>query len=825
MDILRNTIEAIFYGTPIEVFSDTISDYPNEGLLLEQIKESIKWIDKSFTQSEIDLLDEVLNNQWMCFKGSTNYSLINRVLLILAHFSRQALKCNVNSYPLVDFDFLLRWRQLSLHIGEDTMTLPFVAQYDADRKLQRHDLLWANVLDHNNFRINSIIDDELSDTHSHINAATDIFEFNWLCLMNSNFHDSNAGNRDFMNNGMQMEYDRVHRFNRNCLSLEEWCVIASSIRLLLFCETYGLPTKINRNIIISAFNDKTLLYDLEEITKTDIIGKYEDALPTYNDLIIDYAIRKSDFADDIPASPFMIHYGERKLTYDWYRKYYLNVAQAWNNSDLMLLYQVIKIHVRREFVQTNTIVGFKNFQDYQKVKSRFTPVNDINVRKFREIQFLYAVQSSLSTSFTHNLEARVCPKDLTVFTFADYQRSIFGKNLILDNTSNPKVTLVAHFIKRQDHIPAVEFEPRHKKLRTDLIAESRSLVEFYRSIKIRSEKVRSPLVGIDAASSELACRPEVFAPFFRYVRFNGLPNFTFHAGEDFYDIVDGLRTIYETIYFLGYKVGDRIGHGLALGLNPHRFYESRHNTVIIPKQTLLDNLVWLKYFAAINDILLSPRTMLFIDEYFHKLTSDLNYPASAQISAYWESMKLRGDYLEELAYDNAEEYLSDDVLYSICSNGKNASIEAKKLYEHYEFSQECKLKGNKPEIVVFPPLFPQDIINVQNKLLDELENKGIVIETNPSSNIKIGRFSRYDEHPITIFHSITKTDSSRSMVVSINTDDKGVFATSLRNEYSLIAISLKKMNNADGSRKWSDLQIENYLRRIAHYGNISRFKS
>ena len=61
-------------------------------------------------------------------------------------------------------------------------------------------------------------------------------------------------------------------------------------------------------------------------------------------------------------------------------------------------------------------------------------------------------------------------------------------------------------------------------------------------------------MGIDAANNELYCRPEVFAQAFRYLKdFFGdyydyetfqtkalkSIGFTFHAGEDFYDIADG----------------------------------------------------------------------------------------------------------------------------------------------------------------------------------------------------------------------------------------------------------------------------------------------
>ncbi|MDE6654941.1 MAG: hypothetical protein K2K37_11215, partial [Muribaculaceae bacterium] len=114
---------------------------------------------------------------------------------------------------------------------------------------------------------------------------------------------------------------------------------------------------------------------------------------------------------------------------------------------------------------------------------------------------------------------------------------------------------------------------------------------------------------------------------------------------------------------------------------------------------------------------------------------------------------------------------------------------------------------------------------VQDAMLSRLESKGVVIETNPSSNLKIGRFDRYDLHPITIFNSVTPSAAGHSLVVSVNTDDKGVFSTSLENEYSLIAIGLMKKKDAIGHRMYSEGQIEEYLRRIARYGNISRFES
>ena len=76
------------------------------------------------------------------------------------------------------------------------------------------------------------------------------------------------------------------------------------------------------------------------------------------------------------------------------------------------------------------------------------------------------------------------------------------------------------------------------------------------------------IVGIDAAASEFDAPPEVFAPAFRYLKRNGFKHFTYHAGEDFYHLLGGLRCIYEAVDFLNLSYGDRIGHATAAGISP-----------------------------------------------------------------------------------------------------------------------------------------------------------------------------------------------------------------------------------------------------------------
>ena len=69
-------------------------------------------------------------------------------------------------------------------------------------------------------------------------------------------------------------------------------------------------------------------------------------------------------------------------------------------------------------------------------------------------------------------------------------------------------------------------------------------------------------------------------------------------------------------------------------------------------------------------------------------------------------------------------------------------------------------------------------VYLQRIILD----KGIEIETNPSSNVVIGPIDGYGAHTI---HQFIKN----GIIASFNTDDKGIFSTSLYNKYSLYASS------------------------------------
>ncbi len=64
----------------------------------------------------------------------------------------------------------------------------------------------------------------------------------------------------------------------------------------------------------------------------------------------------------------------------------------------------------------------------------------------------------------------------------------------------------------------------------------------------------------------------------------------------------------------------------------------------------------------------------------------------------------------------------------------------------------------------------------------------------------IGTITKYEEHPILRFNSrkLKPVQPNESLNVSINTDDQGVFDTSLENEYALMTLALRKAKDKGG---------------------------
>ena len=94
------------------------------------------------------------------------------------------------------------------------------------------------------------------------------------------------------------------------------------------------------------------------------------------------------------------------------------------------------------------------------------------------------------------------------------------------------------------------------------------------------------------------------------------------------------------------------------------------------------------------------------------------------------------------------------------------------------------------------------------------------MESCPTSNLTIGAFARYDELPPLRLSHVTA--GRNRLKVSLNTDDKGILATSIENEYALMYAAYRKTGRpeAEVPRLLEQMRTDAIAMRFG--GNICR---
>ena len=593
--------------------------------------------------------------------------------------------------------------------------------------------------------------------------------------------------------------------------------------------------------------------------------------------------------------------GERWFLYRCFRMVAAEKKEFAPYEDLLYLYLLIKQKFRDEVIQLNKQVGFANFSSYQDRKAVFLWENKLYWNAVRSM----AVSSSLLNQHINSLEARITPRksstemcneisELDRVCLDKYEgvdhfmaRHQLDDDLWLKDRDASPLFYNIHFIKKEDeqlknplykkieHITVC----RHDQLRKSLKEQAIALLRSKWSTREEGRRIQ----GIDAASSEFVARPEVFAQAYRYLKFcrssynyddllDSLPQklaATFHAGEDFYDIADGLRAIDESIRFLNLDNGDRIGHALALGIDAKAYYQKKHHVIMMPKHWVLDNYAWLisrihKYdlseFSAFCGSLEREFDVLFQDlygdflnergkwgdessdeynDYVDVIDHEPFHMTHITPTLYFEAWKLRGD--DPYLYTTTGFFQRNKMKTLWDEAGENCKyptggLKRKSrlvcaLYHAYHFDYKVRSKGDKVKRLDVSDRYIQLIEAIQKAMQKEIASRHIAIECNPSSNFLIGTFRRYDKHPIMNFFNMGLTydpkqlDDCAQLCVSINTDDQGVFNTTLENEYAIMARALEKMKDERGKHIYKPAQIYQWLEHIRVMGIEMSFRN
>ena len=782
MDLLRTTIKCLFYEVGPEEALDTVRNSTPKGCeekLVDTLIKRLKVSKTNYAPEAIDSLREYILSEWMDIRQMRIHcnTYYGYVLGVLNYFAENILIPDSN-VPVVRFDKLLRWKDITLYVGEDLLIASCYA-----RRGNLIDYEWGSPIRHDNADFNSFWDNEsFCDVHSHINGCFDSADLSWIYNMN---HPENKS----------WEY-----------------ILASWLRLHLYncvCEGGNVSDTLN------VLNEKVQLSDDELKASIPILSEFINAewdnikepLKDNSGHVWDYAIRDSS------CKLQSLYAGERKLLYKLLKKVYSGEKAYRELHGFFYLYLILKINHRKQFVQTKQLLGLDNYRNY------YHKVDDLmkDWLKFDSL-YQYGIQSSIRQAKSDVIEVRMnCGRGKEVYeNKIRYNKPFIQNQTDVPQDENEYVRHVLNIIKPD--VPNSSTN-RFSNIRKTLYDNIRTFIEttkMINAIALSDENVDAsitvPICGLDTASSDLRICPSVIAPFIRYAISRGTTNVTYHIAEEFHDILDGLHMVYEYLTFVEKPEKMRLGHANALGISPELYYNRISHNVICSRLVLIDNLVWfIMYCRTIGKPLEEELEKMFLSEVNNHFSLVFGESITFDIESYWFSMHLRGDL--DIVNADLQDKDGDFEHCRICQNElaikARESKEANVLNDIYENPPQ---KAFENVLYRMPSSALPFISQVQKSLLEKVQRMNCMIESCPTSNLIIGPFERYNELPIMKFFNTSE------LSVSINTDTKGIFATSLYEEYSLMAVSMRK----DGMDMNS--QIIPLMKRFASNGKNQLFE-
>lgn len=807
MDLLRAAVKAIYNDNPIENAYGMIVGSDSKRGFLEFFNTMVGNYVEGFSPRAIDAYKTSLVSD-LKGQGFRKENDIQLFAGLPVFFAAKMLTTDEAGYPRVRFQNLLRWRDVVKYTGEDLFTTSYLAL--TDRKA-RNDFFWAKVIAHDNGRVNQALDGGLSDIHSHFGGAIDSFEFNWISLMN----DVGELYDKFKSMSMRYSLNTVTAFNKeySFKNLANWCRVAAAIRLCLYKvlmkgQTYGKEPLLADLQTIEADSGS------EELTrlKKAIDNQRAEAKKTCDGVILDYAIDEGLITERYALSPYCIYAGERQLEYAFYRAY-LRAQSPLKGFwvELFYLYELIKTHVRREFVCANEKSGLDNYIGFSARAALFT-------ENIQRVCNLSAMQTSIRQGKDDYIESRVTSNALGLTT-GEYWKGLYSSQPFADKEEmRQRLTFVVQLTKG-GLAKAEHKEGRYGKKRKQIHSEYNK-VACFRAAKQSGYDI----LGLDVGGMELFYRPEVFAHMLRAGKEQDF-FVTYHVGEEFYDLVDGIRAVWEILQFTQSHPIDRLGHCLALGIHADTHYAAKHYTLSLPKQVLLDNVVWLCCFAEEQGIRMKPSLHGWLVGLADELYTQLGYGRYAgalRMGDYYDSMLLRSD--EGHADNGLDTWSLTAVLDTEAANRARANGQAARLHMAYRLDPDIIEAGEAAVLQPFDKDFAALVTKVQDKMIALVNKTGICIEGCPSSNLQICHLERYDRHPAIkyclkqVAPAFWPFQKKTKMNFAICTDDKGTFATSLPNEFSLLALAATKQGG------WNR-KVERSFAALIEQGKKYRFKT
>jgi hypothetical protein len=296
--------------------------------------------------------------------------------------------------------------------------------------------------------------------------------------------------------------------------------------------------------------------------------------------------------------------------------------------------------------------------------------------------------------------------------------------------------------------------------------------------------------GLDLCTDEMSVPTWVVAPLLRVAQDAGkiasswlsrqgihVPplRLTIHSGEDYVHLLGGLRRLSETIEYLGLGEGDRLGHGVALGVNASLWAQSAGRIPVSLEQRLFD-LAWEWTQYTRHSVSFEPQRLAFIEDAIGTLAKRVfgldRFVSPAE--------------MVDLVRDLHTEHCLRIAGFPHGNLPPTGRGPYSPLMASYLTSTDVFRQGQQNQWVVLNEQECLALENLQAHLRKRVAALGVVVEVNPSSNLLIANLGDFRQHPLWRLCPPGGNPSGARLQVCIGSDDPLTFATTLPQEYMLL---------------------------------------
>lgn len=419
------------------------------------------------------------------------------------------------------------------------------------------------------------------------------------------------------------------------------------------------------------------------------------------------------------------------------------------------------------------------------------------------------------------------------------------RELPQQSITRPQLVLVAHLIKDAPkplpNAKGILFPPLFAAERTKHLREASDLAQVARHLMTQH---RIP-VAIDAANSELNQAPEVFAPAYRlFETLSGVAHKTYHCGEDFLHLISGVRAVYEAVTFLNLRNGNRIGHGTAVGILPEEWLESMPAKLLLSRRDwLLDMIFVWKMLHEVNPTAAEKaerEAVRVAGLIFTASPKNKRRKSSTDTSApllrvkipflRYNSIHTLSDFFEMRQFEPTyvRQWLDKQLPLS-AAQVQEWNLMKKKAERfgrlpaelYWQWNIDPAWRDAQEEIIEVKRDFltEAELLELQQRVQHLIATRDVVIETLPVSNMRISQFCHIQDHHVLRWLKVEgyKKTGDADMNICVGSDDPGIFATDIKNEYYHLYMSLR---NAGLSAQ----RAVELLRKVNEAGRVYAFR-